>query len=60
MLGFAWNGWWIWTGLIFLLGRAHADPLDQITTLDPRRKVLGVVMLIVFLLVLTPVPFVIF
>lgn len=60
LMGFIWSGWWLWTALIFLLGRAHAEPLDQITPLDPRRKVLGVVMLIVFLLVLTPVPFIVF
>lgn len=60
LMGFVWSGWWLWTALIFLLGRAHAEPLDQITSLDPRRKVVGVVMLIVFLLVLTPVPFIVF
>jgi membrane-associated protease RseP (regulator of RpoE activity) len=60
VLGFFWSGWWIWAGLIFLLGRAHAEPLDEITELDPPRKILAVVMLVVFLLVLTPVPFTLF
>jgi membrane-associated protease RseP (regulator of RpoE activity) len=59
-LGFFWSGWWIWAALIFLLGRAHAEPLDEITELDPPRKILAVVMLVVFLLVLTPVPFTLF
>jgi len=60
LLGFFWNGWWLWSALIFLLGRTQAEPLDQITELDPRRKALAVLMLLVFLLVLTPVPFVTF
>ena len=60
VLGLFWSGWWIWAGLIFLFGRAHAEPLDEITELDASRKILAVVMLVVFLLVLTPVPFTLF
>jgi membrane-associated protease RseP (regulator of RpoE activity) len=59
-LGFIWSGWWLWAGLIFFLGRAQAEPLDQITQLDPGRKLMAGVMLVIFLLVLTPVPFVVF
>lgn len=59
-LGFFWSGWWLWAGLIFLFGRVHAEPLDEITELDRPRKVLAVVMLVVFILVLMPVPFVLF
>ena len=60
LLGVFWSGWWLWAGLIFLFGRTHAEPLDQITPLDSRRKALAVLMLVIFLLVLTPVPFVVF
>ena len=60
LLGFFWNGWWLWSALIFLLGRHPAEPLDQLTVLDPRRRALALLMLLVFLLVLTPVPFVTF
>lgn len=56
ILGFFWSGWWLWAGLIFLLGRAYAEPLDQITVLDTRRKWLAALGLVVFLLVFTPVP----
>jgi membrane-associated protease RseP (regulator of RpoE activity) len=59
-MGFFWEGWWLWAALIFLLGRTHAEPLDQITELDPSRKALAVLMLVIFLLVLTPVPFTLF
>jgi membrane-associated protease RseP (regulator of RpoE activity) len=56
--GFAWSGWWFWAVLIFFLGRGHAELLDQITPLDPRRKRLAALGLIVFLLTFTPVPLV--
>jgi len=55
-LGFFWNGWWLWAALIFLLGRTHAEPLDQITTLDTPRRLLALLALVVFILVFTPVP----
>ncbi len=59
LLGFLWSGWWLWAFLIFLLGRSHAEPLDQITRLDAPRKALAVLLLLVFLAVLTPVPFIV-
>jgi membrane-associated protease RseP (regulator of RpoE activity) len=56
VLGFFWNGWWLWAVLIFFLGRTYAEPLDQITTLDPTRRWLAILALILFILVFTPVP----
>lgn len=56
LLGFVWRGWWLWAALIFLLGRVYAEPLDTITPLDGKRKVLAILALIIFLLVFTPVP----
>ena len=58
-LGFVWSVWFFWALLILLFGQSHAEPLDQITPLDNRRKLLAVVGLIVFLLVFTPVPLVV-
>ncbi|MCF6287531.1 MAG: site-2 protease family protein [Candidatus Hydrogenedentes bacterium] len=55
-LGLAWEGWWLWAAMLFVLGRVHAEPLDQITELDPRRRALAVLMLVIFILVFTPVP----
>lgn len=55
-LGFVWSGWWLWAFLIFLLGRVYAEPLDQITALDKRRKALAIFGLVVFVLVFTPIP----
>ncbi len=56
LLGLVWQGWWLWAVLIFFLGRVYAEPLDQITPLDPKRKALAVLCLIIFILVFTPVP----
>lgn len=56
VLGFFWGGWWLWALLIFLLGRLHADPLDQITQLDFPRKLVALTGLVIFILVFTPVP----
>jgi hypothetical protein len=57
VMGFFWSGWWLWAVLLFWLGRVHAQPLDQITTLDPTRRLVAVAMLIIFVLVFMPVPF---
>ena len=59
-LGFAWEGWWLWALMLHFLGRRHAEPLDQITELDPKRRKMAVFALIVFILVFIPVPLVIY
>ncbi|MFN3491488.1 MAG: site-2 protease family protein, partial [Anaerolineales bacterium] len=56
-LGFFWDGWWLWAVLLFWLGRVNAQPLDQITRLDSTRRMIAFAMIFVFLLVFTPVPF---
>jgi len=58
-MGFFWNGWWLWAGLILMFGRQYAEPLDQITKIDRKRKWLGVLALIVFVLTFIPVPLVV-
>jgi membrane-associated protease RseP (regulator of RpoE activity) len=59
LLGFLWSGWWLWAFLILLLGNRRAEPLDEITELDPRRKALARFGLVVFFLVFMPVPLII-
>jgi membrane-associated protease RseP (regulator of RpoE activity) len=56
LLGFVSPSWWLWTALIFFFGRLHAEPLDEITPLDPRRKVMAILAMVLFVLVFTPVP----
>src|SRR5579859_224152 len=55
-LGFVWTGWLLWAAIIFFLGRTFAEPLDQITELDLTRKLLAIMALVIFVLVITPVP----
>ncbi|MBN1264464.1 MAG: site-2 protease family protein [Anaerolineales bacterium] len=55
-MGFVWSGWWLWAGLIFLFGRMHAEPMDGITDLDPRRRTWAWFGLLLFILVFIPVP----
>ena len=57
ILGFFWNGWWLWAFLLFWLGRVNAETLDQITPLDPKRRAVAIFVIILFVLVFTPVPF---
>jgi len=57
VLGLFWSGWWIWALLLFWLGRVHAEPLDQITTLDASRRGAAILTIIIFFLVFMPVPF---
>lgn len=57
VLGISWSTWWLWAVLLFWLGRVNAQPLDQITTLDPARRLIAYTMIIIFVFVFMPVPF---
>jgi membrane-associated protease RseP (regulator of RpoE activity) len=59
-LGLFWNGWWLWAVLLLWLGRVHAEPLDQITPLDPRRRLVAALVILIFILTFSPVPFAVF
>jgi len=52
----AWPGWFIWAGLVYLFGKGHPGPLDRITQLDARRKIVAGLVLVAFILTFTPVP----
>jgi membrane-associated protease RseP (regulator of RpoE activity) len=60
LLGIFWNGWWLWAFLLLWLGRVHAEPLDQITPLDSSRRAVAVLVIIIFILTFSPVPFAVF
>jgi len=49
--------WILWIGLLFFLGRVYAEPLDDVTPLDGRRRAIAICTLILFFLVFMPVPF---
>ena len=60
LLGVFWSGWWLWAVILLWLGRVHAEPLDQITQLDTRRRWVALLVIIIFILTFSPVPFMVF
>jgi len=55
-MGFVWSGWWIWAVLLYAFGQSHPEVLDEITELDDYRRSLAFVALILFFLLIVPVP----
>ena len=49
--------WIFWILLLLALGRMYAEPLDDVTPLDTKRKVIAIVTLALFILVFVPLPF---
>src|SRR6266498_669440 len=50
--------WLLWVFLLFWLGNVRAQPLDDITPLDGKRRALGFFVLILFFVLFTPIPLV--
>ncbi len=57
-LSFFYTGWLMFAIIILLfIGTQHQPPLNEITPLDSRRKLLGLIILIIFILSFAPIPF---
>ncbi|PID58605.1 hypothetical protein CSB45_03410 [candidate division KSB3 bacterium] len=55
---FGWPGWLLWFAILrFLIGTAHPPTCDEHQALDPRRKIIGWIAVIIFILTFTPAPF---
>jgi membrane-associated protease RseP (regulator of RpoE activity) len=54
--GIAWRGWWLWCGIVLLMGLRHPPVLDEWTPLDARRRGLALLALVLFVLAFMPVP----
>ncbi len=52
-----WKGWLMWAVLLSFLGWRHPPPYLSWVPLDRRRRILGMVTIVVFVLTFTPVPF---
>ncbi|MEW5987844.1 MAG: site-2 protease family protein [Chloroflexota bacterium] len=48
--------WGVWVALLFLIGNRHAEPLDDVTPLDGKRRFVAILTLVIFVLVFTPIP----
>ena len=57
LLATLYSGWTLWLFLLFFFGRMYATPLDNVTPLDSRRKVIAIISLIMFFLVFMPIPY---
>jgi membrane-associated protease RseP (regulator of RpoE activity) len=51
------NVWLLWALLANVFGLRHPPPLDDITPLDRRRKLIGYATIVIFILIFTPIPF---
>ncbi|MEN3043983.1 MAG: site-2 protease family protein [Candidatus Hydrothermales bacterium] len=57
LIGFLWPGWFFWGFLLLLFGLRHPPPIDNITPLDIKDKILGLLCILIFILTFHPVPF---
>jgi membrane-associated protease RseP (regulator of RpoE activity) len=51
-----WEGWLIWAILMVVLGLRHPPIMNWEVPLDPRRKLVGIIAIIIFVLTFIPVP----
>lgn len=50
-------GWFLWIFLIFyVIGPYHPPALDDVTELDPKRRLLGYIMVLIFILIFVAAP----
>jgi membrane-associated protease RseP (regulator of RpoE activity) len=53
---FLWHGWIIWLVLAFIIKTAHPPTLNDAIPLDNKRKVVGWISFLIFILCFSPVP----
>ena len=53
---FLWQGWFVWVVLVLLIKIGHPPTLNDDLPLDNRRKVIGWMAMLIFVLSFTPVP----
>jgi Zn-dependent protease len=51
------NVWLLWAVLVQIFGLRHPPPLDDLTPLDAKRKIVGWMTIGIFFLIFTPLPF---
>jgi membrane-associated protease RseP (regulator of RpoE activity) len=54
---FSWEGWFVWAALLMILGLRHPPVLYWEVPLDRRRRGIGWLSLVIFILTFIPVPF---
>jgi membrane-associated protease RseP (regulator of RpoE activity) len=56
LLGFYWPGWLLWCAIVLVIGLFHPPVYDESIPLDPKRRVLALLALLLFALCFIPVP----
>lgn len=56
LLGFKWQGWWLWASILIALRFFRMAPIYDATPLDPNRRFGGVIALLIFVLCFMPSP----
>jgi len=58
VFGFFWPGWFLWAILIMVLIKIkHPPPLDDISPISWKHKIVGILTMVFFILTFIPVPF---
>ena len=58
LLGFSgWEGWLVWAVLMLILGIKHPPVLHWESPLDPKRRAIGLLTLVIFIITFIPEPF---
>jgi membrane-associated protease RseP (regulator of RpoE activity) len=52
-----WPGWLFWAFVAFMLGFKHPPPMNDVTPLDPTRRLVGLGALLLLVCLMTPAPF---
>jgi membrane-associated protease RseP (regulator of RpoE activity) len=56
-LGFLWWGWFLWGGLLLVMGLRHPPVVVETSPLGPRERLLGAVGAVLLVLTFVPAPF---
>lgn len=56
VMGFVWQGWFLWAFLVFLFSRARVSPMDDVSPLSPVAIAVAISLLVLFVLTFTPIP----
>ena len=56
LLGTVWSSWFLWGAVLYFFSRVQVAPLDDVSLLTRRERIIAMVLLILFILTFAPVP----
>lgn len=59
-MGIYWLGWFFWAVIIIIMNPFHPRSWDENIPIDKKRKIIGILVLIIFILTFMPVPIKVF